>query len=248
MKTKCFPKFLAGSLLTGFGLQTHAFVVPPETYAPDWSGSAPYQRDIMIQFDYNPVAPPGPGIPDATYTGTLDPTLLSSDFVLLNNVQWFPSITIDGTNYDGVIGIDNQQGTSTLTGTATFHIDNTADTTGVKNFWFEEFWLPGSANTWTNNLYDPTGAPGTFLGGPANSTFNGEVLQNGEWQIIPNPTNETFVVSFSVPAGQFALLDELHIATECVPSLVAAPEPGTLSLLGLGLAGFALSASRRRTK
>jgi hypothetical protein len=41
----------------------------------------------MIQSDYNPVAPPGPGIPDATYTGTLDPLLLNSDFVLLNNVQ-----------------------------------------------------------------------------------------------------------------------------------------------------------------
>jgi hypothetical protein len=144
-----------------------------------------------------------------------------------------------------VIGIDNQQGDSTLTGTAIFHIDNTADTIGKKNFWFEEFWLPGSDNTWTNNLYDPTGAMGTYLGGPDDSTFNGELLHDGEWQIIPNPTNETFVVSFSVPAGQYELLDELHIATECVPDPEATPEPGTLSLVGLGLAGFAFRACRR---
>jgi hypothetical protein len=87
MNRKQYFKLLADVLLTGFALQSRAFEAPPETYAPVWSGSAPYQRDIMIQFDYNPVAPPGPGIPDATYTGTLDPLLLNSDFVLLNNVQ-----------------------------------------------------------------------------------------------------------------------------------------------------------------
>jgi hypothetical protein len=55
------------------------------------------------------------------------------------DVAWYASAPGQGTeNYNGVIGIDNRNGTQVLTGTATFHIDNwDRDDPWVKHYWEE---------------------------------------------------------------------------------------------------------------
>jgi hypothetical protein len=223
-KTLMFVSFLVLVIPTA---QADTFVRAPETYAPVWYTAFPYQRNINMLFAVTPVGSPGSGIPGAIYEGWLDPSLLDSDYVLLTgDVSWYASLS--GITETGLVGIDNRLGSSTLTGTALFHIDNTTNFITCKNFWYEEFWVSGGGSGWTNQVYDPDMVLGTYLGGPADTTYDGKLQHNGEWQITPNPTNETLVVSFSVAAGQYMLLDGLHIATECVP------EPSAIALLALG--------------
>lgn len=181
-------------------------------------------------FDVNPVSAPGNGIPGAVYEGWLDPTLKVTDYVLLTGgVQWYPSLS--GFTQTGLIGVDNRAGTRTLVGTAIFHIDNTPDPSLVKNWWSEALGIFGGAagvEVFTE-VYGQDGKLATFLGGPAdNPDYSGLYLSNGEWQIRPNPSYETAVVTFLAPPGGYALLDQVHIATECIP------EPTSISLLALG--------------
>jgi len=224
-------------------VQADPFIRPPETYAPVWYTSFPYQRNIDMGFSVNPVSSPGYGIPGAVYEGTLDPSLLSSDYVTLTGAAtWYASVLVSGSTYTGLIGIDNRAGNSTLTGTAIFHIDNIDDSLPLKDVWLESLDLDNQAYAgeflnW--QVFDPNNNLATYLGGPANSLLgNNEWLSDAEWQITPNPNYETVVETFSVPAGDYALIDNLHIATECV-----VPEPATFSLLALG--GLALLWRRR---
>jgi hypothetical protein len=220
--------------------QADQFIRPPETYAPVWYTSFPYQRNIDMGFSVNPVSSPGYGIPGAVYEGTLDSSLLSSDYVTLTGAAtWYASVS--GFTQTGLIGIDNRAGNSTLTGTAVFHIDNIPVANWWKDVWAESLDLDNQAYAgeflnW--QVFDPNNNPAMYLGGPANSLLgNNEWLSDAEWQITPNPSYETLVETFSVPAGDYALIDNLHIATECVP------EPATFSLLALG--GLALLWRRR---
>ncbi len=217
--------------------QADPFIMPPEIYAPVWSTPFPYQRNINIGFGVNPVSSPGSGIPGAVYEGTLDPSLLGSDYVSFTGaVSWYGSLP--GITPTGLIGIDNRTGTNTLTGTAVFTIDDTTNANLVKHVWAEALAVASDSATVGIGVFDPSGNPGTFLGGPGISTYNGEYLSDYEFELSPNPDYETIVESFSVPAGDYALLDELHLATECVP------EPASFSLLALG--GLALLWRRRR--
>jgi hypothetical protein len=216
--------------------QADPFIRPPETFAPVWYTTFPYQRNIDMGFGINPVSSPGSGIPGAVYEGTLDPALKVSDFVqLTGSVSWYGSL--GGFTQTGLIGIDNRQGSSTLTGAAVFHIDNTPDVNRFKDVWGEALALSSGAGSITEQVFDPNGNLGRLLGGPANIVLNDEVLSDIEWQITPNPTYETIVETFSVPAGGYELFDQFHVATECVP------EPATFTLLALG--GLALLWRRR---
>jgi HEAT repeat protein len=58
--------------------------------------------------------------------------------------------------------------------------------------------------------------------------------------IRPNPLYETFVFNFVAPSGGAAGTGNLRIATACVP------EPGLVSLAGMGLGVLGLAVSRRR--
>jgi hypothetical protein len=232
--------------------QADDFYRPPDenNNAPVWSTPFPYQRNIDMNFNVNPVASPGSGIPGAVYEGTLDSSLLSSDFVTLSgSVQWFTAA--NSPNGVAGIGIYNTTG-GPLSGSAVFHIDNLDDNLPVKNVWLEALdydhqAFAGQYLTW--DVKDPNGNAATQLAGvplgpPPNvqDPFNvGDldlVLSDAEFQLTPNPTYETIEINFNaVPAGDYTLVEDFHIATECVP------EPATFSLLALG--GLALLWRRR---
>jgi len=218
--------------------QADEFIKPPETYAPVWYTPFPYQRNIDMGFAVNPVAAPSDtGIPGAVYEGTLDPSLLSSDYVTFTGaVTWYTSVS--GFTQTGLIGIDNRAGNSTLFGTATFHIDNIDDNLPLKDVWIESLTLStGIALLVYPEVFDPNGNEATYpINNPGQISYNGYQLGDYEAQITPNPSYETIVMTYAVPAGDYALIDDLHIATECVP------EPATVSLLALG----ALALLRRR--
>lgn len=234
MNTKLVVGMLAGILVMIGVMQTQAdtFINPPETNAPVWYTAFPYQRNIHLQFAVNPVSPPGSGIPGAVYEGTLDKTLLDSDYVTLDNVAWFPIGTAPG----GSIGIDNSQGTDPLTGTALFHVDNTEDPNLLKNVWLEIGFNVGQGGSLTTDVQSPSGVASLIYGRATSS------LLNEEWQIQPNPLWENIAVAFTAPAGGYAFINDFHVATECIP------EPSTLTLLCCmfsAIGGFALFRRRR---
>jgi hypothetical protein len=207
--------------------QADPFIHPPETYAPVWHTMFPYQRNIDMGFGVNPVGAPGLGIPGAVYEGWLDPTLKISDYVsFTGSVGWYG--TVSGITQTGLIGIDNRLGSGVLTGTAVFHIDNTAEANKWKDIWVETLAITGyaGANAWLS-VSDPQGGPAAFLGGDV-IPYGDEWLSDYEFQITPNPLYETVLWEFEVPAGTYEFIDETHIATECVP------EPATFSLLAVG--------------
>jgi len=218
-------------------VQADPFVMPPETYSPDWQTSFPYQRNIYMDFNVSPVAAPGNGIPGAVYEGYLDPTLKASDYVTLDGAaQWYDSVP--GFTQTGLIGIDNRTGTSTLTGYLIFHIDNTTNTDNKKHVWeeFDSF----SNNGFGSGVQDPSGNWFDAVYYHTQGASGNFSKNDFEYGHSPNPPWENVEFEVLVAPGQCALFDNLHIATECVP------EPATLTLLGIGVISLLAYAWRRR--
>jgi hypothetical protein len=203
-------------------LQAGPFVLPPET-APGWQTSAPYQRNIDMDFSVTPVGTPGSGIPGAVYAGSLDPSLKAGDYVsTFYNVTWFPSLS--GFSQTGLVGIDNRAGTSEVFGYLAIRIANTTDANAQKHVWEEFTFLEncgigfGVAND--AGLFDMPYCDAGDAGG-------GATRLDAEWVRSPNPAWEYVAFEFRVPAGDYCLVDSLHVATECVP------EPAALPLLAV---------------
>ena len=221
------------------------FDFPPEQNAPGWVWGFPYQRNILWSFDTDPRSDPSPGN-GAHYEGQLDPLLWDSDYVeLTGDVGWlqgFPPLP------PGLVGIFNTAVPDPLTGQIIFHIDNTLWPLDYKNIWLEYDFVVSSANVEFDAIIVP--GPGDPLGYVVDD-WTSEIrmdpttglLQQNAWvRIEPNPFWEDFVITLSVPQGEFAFLDQMHIATECIP------EPASLTLFGLGLAGLAFCWYRRRAR
>jgi hypothetical protein len=230
------------SLVIATSVFATTFVNPPETNAPAWGTSYPYQRNIYWDFSSDPVA-----TTDQTYAGTYDPSLqISDDVTFAGDVQWYSSIS--GYSRSGLIGIDNRGGTSTLTGTVTFHIANLPENNPIKHIWEE-------IEYYEHDFIDPISTVSTSL--VLNSGYtvdmgwdNSEGLSDGFdryniwYEISPNPYCEEIVFEFSVEPETYAVIDSFHIATECIPI----PEPATMILLGSLATGLFGVAGIRRKK
>ena len=215
------------------------FNKPPELYASVWQTAPPYQRNINMGFTVNPVGPAGSGIPGAYYSGTLDPSLRVSDYVQFTGpVGWYS--TLPGYGGTGVIALDNRSGSGWANGTAAFHIDNTLVNQPQKHVWLEyDCYVPPGTNFLIVSVVGSTGGQWPRLGNPIYTDLgNGFARWDVEYGTSPNPAWETITFSFWTEPGQIVGLDNLHIATECVP------EPSVFALLALGTA--ALLISRRR--
>jgi len=223
------------------------FENPPEVYAPAWSTSYPYQRNIDWDFSTDPEGgPTGSGAPGADYSGYDDPFLWDSDFVqFTGDVQWFDTAPGTGTNpYSGVIGIDNRGGLDHLSGTAVFHIDNWPIDNLVKHMWLEVDYATEDGGDFWWYLDLPVGYSETdwdFFDDREIGT-DPELRRVNFWnEIEPNPPWEEIVIGFEVPVDTFVFIDRFHIATECIP------EPSTLVIWSLlALCGIGIGWRRRR--
>ncbi len=199
------------------------FVNPPESNSNiNWQSQYPYQRNIYMNFDVNPVGPTGP-IPGANYEGYDDQYLWDSDFVTMSgDVRWD-----DSTNSVGIYGGGS--------GTITFHFDNWDRNWEVKHFYeeliftveispgsiYQDFITPDGENMYTSSwdLVDDLG--------------NGRYRLSLWAEFELNPPWEEKTITFSSSTGNI-YLDELHVATECIP----APGAIILGSLGVGFVGW----------
>lgn len=158
--------------------------------------------------------------------------------------QWYDTspgwVYEDNTQRQGLVGINNLQGTTNLSGCITFHINNYDNDNPFKWVW-DEIYYYTSSNTANpasilHQLY--TGAPPD----PSNAYVSRQNLvniyamnapdmgwhENLDGEILPNPAYEEIIIDFFVPMGEEAYIDSFEVATICFP------EPATLVLLVLG--------------
>jgi hypothetical protein len=239
------------------------FVNPPELFAPEWSTSSPYQRNIYWDFSSNPEGGPTPsGAPGADYEGYDDSILWDSDYVeFVGDVQWFdPAIYNNkrgSTRYTdergGKIGIDNSSGLFPLFGSAIFHINNLIDPKPLKYIWLEMEAIQHLAGSPPYTLAWPS----LDLPGGYNETgsdffiedldpFGERYRENDWWEVDANPSWEEIVLHFPlVGPGESVYVDNFHVATESSEPI---PEPSTILLLGAGLFGLFGIIIRNRRK
>lgn len=222
----------------------------PEVYAPAWSTSYPYQRNIDWGFSTDPEGgPTGSGAPGADYSGYDDPFLWDSDFVqFTGDVQWFDAAPGTGTNpYSGVIGIDNRGGSEELSGTAVLHIDNWPIDRPIKHGWAEVDYATGGTGDlgtiwWIIDLPQGYSVTGWNFFDDREIGTDPLIERVNFWaEIEPNPPWEEIVIEFTAPVGDFVFIDRFHIATECIP------EPSTLVIWSLlALCSIGIGWRRRR--
>jgi len=211
-------------LIAGVSTDAFGFINGPPWYNPNQAGTRHFRFDLSnyggVWDGYTYVGPPWDS-----------PGWECDDAYWSANIQWF-NMAPTWDARQGVLGIDNRQGTELLSGTINLHINNFDNLNPEKKVWDEiEYFLGGGA-TILHGLYPPPGT--TFSTSSILNHMNladGGIRENLGGMIQPNPLWEEIKIDFFVPVGGQAYLDFIEVATACIP------EPATLGLLSIvGLA------------
>jgi hypothetical protein len=235
------------SLVIATSVFASAFVNPPESSGEAWGCSFPYERNLLWTFD-NGLPESGPtvgGLTDVDYEGYADPSLWNMDYVTTSGpIQWYD--TISGyAGRQGLIGLDNREGTEHLTATVTFHLANIDRAWPIKHLYKEIVFLADGGVL--SYVHESENLPqGSVVSDAATTSLmemqDGFERQNVWYEYTINPSWEEVILTFHAKPGYIAVVDSLHIATECVP------EPATMMLLGSLATGLFGVAGIRRKK
>ncbi len=224
--------------------------------APDWRVGPPYQRDVYLDFLAADTL-------DVGYAGFMDDSLKSGDYWSYSpkgDITWwstfdpaYPAPKVSPGPRSGVIGVD-ARGTlygTTREGTVDLHLANVAeiDPGTTKNIWVELEWLTNADSAMAEvylESWGPTPPSYSVEFEPYDKVTLGDGWYRGHkyWNITPNPGWEDFTINFYARSGYFAVLDNVHVLTECVP----VPEPASVALLALAAGGIGTMVRKRRRR
>lgn len=160
------------------------------------------------------------------------------DITYSPNLQWVDASS-QWAGHQGMIGLDNTQGTDMQTMWIKFHINNFPPVNPLKKVWYEAEIITWGEAQGSDTV---TSAPGYTCSeidhmdedlGPG---FRIDAL----WYIEPNPLWEEVTLSCDILAGGGVFVDNFYVSTACVP------EPSALLALGSGLLGLAGLVIRKR--
>jgi len=202
-----------------------ALMVVTAASAPTW---ADHQRVVYYDFsDPNDIF-------KASYWGTDDNFLKSSDFVNASGLDYIDNDPTISAALQGMIGIDNRQGTDARTGSVTFHIDNWDRPWDLKLLDVDERLRTSDIGL---DLEENITVPDGYTVGPGVQI--GKQLPP-DYSIEPNPPWEEITWGMTVPAGDYLLIDEVTIVTDCIP------EPATVALLTLSAGALVMLRRKQR--
>lgn len=172
----------------------------------------------------------------ATYWGTDDHLLKGSDFVLDSGLDYIDNDPTLSSVLQGMIGIDNRQGTEERSGWVTFHIDNWDRDWAVKAIWWDSYYRASDIGLRADESIT---VPDGYTVGPG--ILPGMKQLASDYSVEPNPPWEELTYTLTVPAGEYLMINEVTILTDCIPE----PASTLLTITGFGTALLALRRRRR---
>jgi len=212
-----------GLLLLLMSVSSFGFVNPPENFCVS-------QRHLLWNFDQEstwmvPQTIKGP----VWDQGDWECDEVTTEHSVPTCPMWHESYS-GWAGHTGLVGIINNTG-GEVTGKITFHVNNYENDNWEKRFWDEAVYRFSPGCT-----FDVVAPPSYAVNwDTANEVLlpEGGLRDNVYGTINPNPSWEEFVWNFTVPDGEWALIDSFEVATLCIP------EPGTIMLIGCALVAMA---------
>lgn len=229
MKTR----FLTLSILALLLIATAAFATAP-TYVND----PPFDPQRTLLWDFSQSGWETPQTIAGPTWGTGD--MAGDSLTHSDTVQWYNTSVWSGRQ--GMMGNDNSNGQSTVTGSMTIHINNYVNSNPLKRIYMEVEFLQWGTVTVEGDFFAPDGYQRqenreAFVETPLDG---GAMRINQLYEIRPNPSFEEFRLNFVAAPGAGFLVDRFAVSTACVP------EPSALMALGGGLGMLGLAWRRRR--